>query len=171
VRVFATLSAYALIVALAGCGGIGDSESRGTSLTIQQPANEKYFPSDEPYKLGAEYFNRGQYGLAERYFRDAVEKMPNDALAWVALASSYDRLSRFDLADRAYARAIEISGETVQVLNNQGYSQLLRGNLKAARAKFEKAAAIEPNNVTVMNNLKLLEGSQNQLPQRSLSNG
>jgi Flp pilus assembly protein TadD len=147
---------------LTGCGGLFDDVGSFTTLTVQEPASEKFFPSDEPYKLGAEQFNRGHFGLAERYFRDAVEKTPKDALAWVALASSYDRLSRFDLADRAYAKAIEISGETVQILNNQGYSQLLRGNLKAARAKFRKAAEIEPDNITVLNNIKLLDGSQGQ---------
>jgi Flp pilus assembly protein TadD len=156
---------------LAGCAGFGDGADPLTSLTVQQPASEKLFPSDEPYKLGAEHFNRGQYGQAERYFREAVEKTPKDALAWVALASSYDRLSRFDLADRAYAKAIEISGETVQILNNQGYSQLLRGNLKSARAKFVKAAMLEPGNVTVLNNIKLLDGSQVQLARATSAPG
>jgi Flp pilus assembly protein TadD len=170
--VIAALAAGALTLMLSGCsGGLGDDAGLLTSLTVQEPASEKYFPSDEPYKLGAEHFNRGQYGLAERYFRDAVEKAPEDALAWVALASSYDRLSRFDLADRAYAKAIEISGETFQILNNQGYSQLLRGNLRSARAKFLKAAAIEPGNVTVLNNIKLLDGSQVQQAQAAPASG
>ncbi len=156
---------------LSGCGGLADDTAPLTSLTVQEPASEKYFPSDEPYKLGAEHFNRGDYGLAERYFRDACEKMPEDSLAWVALASSYDRLSRFDLADRAYAKAIGISGETVQILNNQGYSQLLRGNLAGARAKFMRAAEIEPGNITVQNNIKLLDGSQVQLAQTAAGGG
>lgn len=157
---------------LSGCGGgLADDAGLLTSLLVQEPASEKYFPSDEPYKRGAEHFNRGQFGLAERYFRDAVEKAPKDALAWVALASSYDRLSRFDLADRAYANAIEISGETVQILNNQGYSQLLRGNRNAARAKFLRAAQIEPGNVTVLNNLKLLDSGQVKLAETAPAGG
>ncbi len=143
---------------LSGCGAI-DNTSAPTTLTVQEPASEKYFPSDEPYRLGAEYFNRGDYGLAERYFRDAVEKAPEDGAAWVALASSYDRLRRFDLADRAYHRAIELCGETVQILNNQGYSQMLRGNLKSARQKFLQAAARDPGNPTIQNNIRLLDGS------------
>jgi Flp pilus assembly protein TadD len=77
----------------------------------------------------------------------------------VALASSYDRLRRFDLADRAYQRAIELCGETVQILNNEGYSQMLRGNLKSARKKFLQAAARDPGNPTILNNIKLLDGS------------
>jgi Flp pilus assembly protein TadD len=41
-----------------------------------------------------EYFSRGQYGIAQRYYRDAVEKAPKDVKAWIGLAASYDRLSR-----------------------------------------------------------------------------
>ena len=122
-------------------------------------SQREILPSDEPYRLGAEYFNRGDYGLAERSFREAVEKAPGDGASWVALASSYDRLRRFDFADRAYQRAIELCGETVQILNNQGYSQMLRGNLKSARAKFLQAAARDPDNPTILNNIRLLDGS------------
>ena len=119
----------------------------------------KYYPSDEPLKLGMEHFGRGDYGLAERYFRDAVEKAPRDVTAWVGLAASYDRLRRFDLADQAYSHAIKLRGPTVQILNNQGYSMMLRGNLKEARLKFLKAYELDPGNPTIANNLELLNTS------------
>jgi Flp pilus assembly protein TadD len=130
-----------------------------TSLTIQEPDSEKFFPSEEAYQLGVEHFNRGNYGVAETRFQDAVEKAPQDALAWIGLAATYDRMMRFDFADRAYARATAISGETAQILNNQGYSHMLRGNLKTARQKFTKAASMDPGNPTIQNNILLLEGS------------
>jgi tetratricopeptide (TPR) repeat protein len=100
--------------------------------TIRQNADVQYYPSDEPLRLGMEYFNRGNFGLAERYFRDAVEKAPRDASAWIGLAASYDRLGRFDLADRAYHSAVQLVGETTSLLNNRGYSYMLRGDLKTA---------------------------------------
>lgn len=131
-----------------------------TTATVQEPADVKYYRSDEPLKLGMEHFGRGNYGLAERYFRDAVEKTPRDATAWVGLAASYDRLARFDLADQAYAQAIRLTGETVQVLNNQGYSFLLRGDLVKARQKFMKAYGLAPDNPVVLNNLELLKSSR-----------
>src|SRR3954449_1480792 len=106
---------------------------------VQEPTDVKYYPSDEPVRMGLEHFNRGNYGIANRYFRDAVEKAPKDVTAWIGLAASYDRLRRFDLADQAYAQAIRLGGETVQILNDQGYSLMLRGNLTAALRKFEKA--------------------------------
>ena len=128
----------------------------GTTATVQDPGDVKYYRSDEPLRLGIEHFNRGHYGLAERYFRDAVEKAPRDATAWIGLAASYDRLARFDLADRAYHSAIRLTGETTQILNNEGYSFMLRGDLYHARIKFMKAYEREPNNPMVLNNLNLL---------------
>jgi Tfp pilus assembly protein PilF len=57
-------------------------------FTAPTPGQIKYYPSDEPLKLALEHFDRGNYGTAERYFRDAVEKAPRDATAWVGLAQS-----------------------------------------------------------------------------------
>jgi len=131
--------------------------------TVQDPADVQYFPSDEPLRLGMEHFNRGHYGIAERYFRDAVEKAPKDATAWVGLAASYDRIGRFDLADRAYAAAIRLVGETTDVLNNLGYSYMLRGNYDAARRKFVQALRRDPGNPTILNNLWLLDASHRAL--------
>ena len=158
------LSAIAAFAALtlAGCETVAETaqvESPATSLTVQQPEQVKYYRSDEPLKLGIEHFNRGSYGLAEQYFRDAVEKAPRDVTAWVGLAASYDRLARFDLADRAYASAIKQAGETTEILNNLGYSYMLRGDLVAARKKFLKAYEREPDNPMIINNLKLLNSS------------
>lgn len=144
---------------LAGCDTFDFGAVRTTG-SIQEPTDTKYYRSDEPLKLGMEHFGRGNYGLAERYFRDAVEKTPSDATAWVGLAASYDRLARFDLADQAYSQAIRLTGETVQILNNLGYSYALRGDLAKARQKLMKAYQMEPTNVVVLNNLELLKSSR-----------
>jgi Flp pilus assembly protein TadD len=152
-------------IVLAGC--VTDSPPPDTqegvppikTATIQENAVVQYYPSDDPLRMGLEQFNRGNFGIAERYFRDAVEKAPKDASAWLGLAASYDRLGRFDLADRAYQSAIHLVGETIAILNNRGYSYMLRGNLPAARKEFLKAYEREPGNPTILNNLKLLNGS------------
>jgi Flp pilus assembly protein TadD len=131
-----------------------------TTPTVQRDADVQYYPSDEPLRLALEHFNRGFYGIAQRYFRDAVEKAPEDASAWIGLAASYDHLGRFDLADQAYGQARRLVGETTALLNNRGYSYMLRGNLIASRKDLLKAYAREPNNPIILNNLKLLDGSQ-----------
>jgi Flp pilus assembly protein TadD len=130
-----------------------------TTGKVQDPDDVKYYRSDEPLRMGIEHFNRGNFGIAERYFRDATEKAPKDPTAWIGLAAAYDRIARFDLADRAYVYAIRLAGETTEILNNQGYSYMLRGDLVNARRKFLKAYEREPNNPTIANNLQLLNSS------------
>jgi Flp pilus assembly protein TadD len=127
------------------------------TATVQKPTDLKFLPSDESRKLGLEHFNRGDYGTAERYFRDAVEKAPRDSTAWVGLAASYDRIGRFDLADRAYKSAIKLVGETSEILNNLGYSYMLRSQYATARRYMRKAYASDPSDPTIANNLRLLD--------------
>jgi Flp pilus assembly protein TadD len=157
------LAVGAAALALAGCDTVQqvppEVAAPATTATVQDNADVKYYRSDEPLRLGIEQFNRGNFGVAERYFKDAVEKAPKDVTAWIGLAASYDRVARFDLADRAYAQAIRLAGETTEILNNQGYSYMLRGDLAAARRKFLKAYEREPNNPTIANNLRLLDSS------------
>ena len=79
--------------------------------------------------------------------------------AWIGLAASYDRLGRFDLADHAYAAAVNLDGKTASILNNEGYSYMLRGDLTKASAMLDAALKLEPNNPTTINNRKLLNSS------------
>ena len=58
--------------------------------------------------LGKKHFRARNFGIAERHFRRAVELSPRDAEAWLGLAASYDRLRRFDEADRAYRQGLAI---------------------------------------------------------------
>lgn len=118
-------------------------------------------PQDD-LSLGKKYYRAGAYGLAEKYFRRAVETHASDAEAWLGLAAAYDQLRRFDLADRAYAQAIRIAGPTVEIINNQGYSLMLRGKYAEAAAKFAQAARKAPENPYVKNNIRLLAESTHQ---------
>src|SRR6266513_360135 len=171
-RLLTILTCGTLLILLGACNvtgcWIGDcavtavptvADAKPSTATVQDPEDVKYYRSDEPLRLGIEHFNRGHYGLAERYFRDATEKAPKDPTAWIGLAAAYDRIGRFDLADRAYTYAIRLVGETTEILNNQGYSYMLRGDLVNARRQFLKAYEREPNNPTILNNLQLLNSS------------
>ncbi len=115
-------------------------------------------PNDD-LSVGKKYYRQGSYGLAERHFRKAVEMHPRDAEAWVGLAAAYDQLKRFDLADRAYVQAVKLIGPTPDVMNNQGFSYLLRGDYGRARAMLLAARAKAPKNPYIANNIRLLEES------------
>lgn len=138
-----------------------DSETTGTVTALNEgPAATPELlgsdPNDE-VSLAKKYFRQGSYGLAERSFRKAVELHPKHAEAWLGLAASYDRLKRFDLADRAYAQVVRLVGATPEIMNNQGFSYMLRGDYARARTTFLAARAKDPANPYVQNNLNLLD--------------
>jgi tetratricopeptide (TPR) repeat protein len=144
---------------------ISEPTTTGSAAPVPDPviaaANAGLLGSD-PYddlNLGKKQYRAGNFGLAERYFRRAVELHPRDAEAWVGLAASYDRLRRFDLADRAYEQALAIIGPSPELLNNRGYSYMLRGDYGHARETLLAARAKDPSNPYVQNNLDLLEKS------------
>ncbi len=129
---------------------------------VPPDAAEPRLLGSDPYdnlSLGKKQYLAHNFGLAEKHFRKAVEKHPNDAEAWLGLAASYDRLRRFDLSDRAYKQVILITGPTAAVLNNQGYSYMLRGDYKRARQKLLAAQRKDPGNKFIANNLRLLNES------------
>ena len=156
----------------AAAGSAAGGETTGSIVTQPAepgPSGEPVAPLSKPgllgddpnddLQLGKKYFRNNNFGLAEKSFRSAVEKRPRDAESWVGLAASYDRLRRFDLADRAYAEAIRLIGPTAEILNDQGFSYMLRGDYARARRKLEEARARDPANPYVQANIQLLEDS------------
>jgi Flp pilus assembly protein TadD len=143
---------------LAGCQ-LATQEQRLLAESGERAHDPEFHASDEALKAGKVHFRNGDWGLAEENFRQAVELAPRDAEAWLGLAASYDRLRRFDLADRAYGNAIQLVGHNPVILNNLGYSNLLRGNIQEARRNFLLAYEKDPANPYIMNNLELLDES------------
>ena len=158
-RVWAqALGLMCCLAVLGGCQNL-TQEQRLLAESGDRVHDPKYHPSDDALRAGKVHFRNGDWGLAEENFRKAVELAPRDAEAWVGLAASYDRLRRFDLADRAYANAIQLVGHNTVILNNLGYSNLLRGNIQEARRHFLLAHEKDPANPYIMNNLELLDES------------
>jgi Flp pilus assembly protein TadD len=156
-----TPGADAFAAAPAADSNAAATETVPPPLGMEAPAEAGLLGSDpnDDLNLGKKQYRANNFGLAEKYFRRAAELHPRDAEAWLGLAASYDRLRRFDLADRAYGQATAILGPTTEILNNQGYSYMLRGDYKHAREKLNAAQRREPGNKYVQNNLMLLEDS------------
>src|SRR5262245_19238866 len=119
--------AIVLAASLMGCRAVHGLDA----VPVLPPSDER--PSDEPLYLAKLHFRNGDYGLAEEYYRRAVEANPHSLDAWLGLAATYDRLKRFDLAENAYRTLISKVGYTPVVLNNLGYHYLLAGNFDEAR--------------------------------------
>jgi Flp pilus assembly protein TadD len=136
-------------------GSVRPTPREGASAAAAPTASE----ANDDVSLGKKHFRAGNFSLAERHFRRAVELHPRDLDSWIGLAASYDRQRRFELADRAYDQASKIAGPTAEILNNRGYSYMLRGDQRRARETLLEAQARDPGNAYVKNNLELLEAS------------
>ena len=139
---------------------LGGCTTRGidrTSTTSIAPKSTDISEAD--LTAGKAQFREANYGLAEKHFRKAVELRADNSEAWMGLAASYDQLGRFDFADRAYDQLLKVAGRQPEIVNNMGYSQLLRGNRKKARTLLleAKAAIADPSRVDA--NLELLDRS------------
>lgn len=151
---------------LAGCQPSAENRLLNNSgMSMEDP---KYYPSDDYLRMGKVYFRNGDYGLAEEKFRKAVEVTPKDAEAWLGLAASYDQLRRFDLADKAYEKVLTLASDNAVILNNAGYSQLMRGNVEGARRFLLRAYELDPQNPYIANNLTLLGESKRTVKRTNL---
>jgi Flp pilus assembly protein TadD len=167
-RVRQALRLASLVIAVAALGACSATKTakRGADdlTTASVPATTAPVQTAKPLDevkddltLGKDHFRATNYGLAELHFRRAVEAT-GDAEAWLGLAATYDQLKRFELADRAYREVLKRTGPTPELLNNRGYSYLLRGDLRRASQDLSTASAQAPDNERIRNNLKALEG-------------
>ncbi|QND64302.1 hypothetical protein HB777_10535 [Mesorhizobium loti] len=148
---FTAMAALAAVLMMSGCTSSGVDTTKTTAI---QPAAKDIDTSD--LAQGKAQFRDANYGLAEKHFRKAVELKADNAEAWMGLAASYDELGRFDFADRAYGQLLKVAGRKPQIVNNMGYSQLLRGNRKKAKALLLEAKAGMADPTVVNANLALL---------------
>ena len=146
-----------------------DSPTRSLAAqepTSKEPATKELAPAaavvpgadgKDDVSRGRALFRAGNFAEAEVAFDRAAKMNPRDAEAWLGLAACYDRMRRFELADRAYVQASSIKGPTAEILNNQGFSYFLRGDLARARTTLTAAQRKDPGNKYVQNNLRMLE--------------
>jgi Flp pilus assembly protein TadD len=151
-RVFSIGMAAILAAGMLGGCTTGGIDKTATTSIVPVPADI----SQADLTAGKAQFREANYGLAERHFRKAVELRADNSEAWMGLAASYDQLGRFDFADRAYDQLLKVAGRRPEIVNNMGYSQLLRGNKKQARKLLNEARAGMADPVVVDANLALL---------------
>ena len=150
-KVLIAAGAALAVAALSGCQtgavdttrttSIGDSHADGSASDLAE---------------GKAQFRSGNYGLAEQHFRSAVELNASSSEAWLGLAAAYDELGRFDFADRAYEQLLKLEGRRPRIINNMGYSQMLRGNKAKARELYMEARRGLSDTELVDANLALL---------------
>jgi Flp pilus assembly protein TadD len=101
-------------------------------------------------------------------FAECATAGPNASWrAWNARGVLADFNQDWAAADAAFAEAGRRAPWRAEVVNNQGWSQLLRGDWRRAETYFERAAEIDPKSQRIASNLELARAAlASDLPQR-----
>lgn len=158
IRLLVCGATVAVAAALSACAptpattGTAEARLRVGVLPSSVPAA----PPGGALAVAQDHFRTGNFGYAARYYEQAIAEGEDGAEAWLGLAAAYDRLRRFDLADRAYLEAARTAGGTSAYHNNVGFSYLLRGDRDKAARSLARALDLAPGSPVVQNNLELL---------------
>jgi Flp pilus assembly protein TadD len=152
--------AAALALSACSTGNFGASSFGDSQLQVADVPNLGSYTADTALAEARNHFRNSDYGYSAALYKRVVDLSPRDPEGYVGLSASYDRLGRFDLADRVYASLYQLTGSTAQYYNNVGYSNMLRGNLTAALTNFRKAKRLDPDNTVVANNLQIVANAE-----------
>ena len=109
----------------------------------------------------------GRIGDAKPLVDCAVAPTHPSWRAWNARGVLADFTHDWTVADESYARAHELAPKEARIVNNEGWSKLLRGDWAGAVPFLEEAAALDPKSERIANNLELAhEALAADLPQR-----
>jgi Flp pilus assembly protein TadD len=134
---------------------------------IAQPQTVNDRPPVVNTKLGEEKllasansaFERSNYQMAVAFYSALELDETSDQNASILLkhAAAEDYLARYERSNTLYRSYIDAYGETAEVLNNMGYSNLLQGNFTIAEDLFRRAALLDQSHTLIKNNLVLTE--------------
>ena len=147
-----------MLATLTAAGCVGTSENASTSGPIATiDGYVTALANKSPYERGTVHFAAGSFGLALQSFQQTLQRDRKNIAALNAVAATYDRLGRYDLARPYYGRALALKSDSVQTLNNIGYSSLMQKSAHRARRYLDAALKIDADNVVVKQNAAIAQ--------------
>lgn len=118
-------------------------------------------------RAGIAALKLGNAALAAILLDRATKSANASWRAWDARGVTADLQRDWATADRSYAKAGTLAPAEGEVVNNMGWSQLLRGDWNAAAGLFAQAAERDPKSPRIANNLELARSALSaELPKR-----
>jgi len=125
-------------------GGERPAAAPGTlSAKFTHPRNEK---TEDLYKQAAEAEKNRDVKSAAELLRKLVIIDNQDFIAWAKLGTVYFELERYDEAETALRKSIELKPEYTPAWINAGKLRLARKQAEAAIEVFKHATELEPTN-------------------------
>jgi Flp pilus assembly protein TadD len=109
----------------------------------------------------------GQLSTAETLADTAIASGKASWKAWNAKGVLCDFKGDWEGADEAFATAAKMKPDEPDILNNQGWSLILRGKWMEAINPLEQASILDPKSTRIQNNLELARAAiADRLPER-----
>ncbi len=136
----------------AGLVRVEDSRSPSAMMPDMKESTAR-----EHLTQGRAFLESGQLNEAIRELSRSVSIDPKLNQAHSLLAVAYERKGLRERAKEAHERALNITRNDAQALNNSGYSLYLNGDYKGAVDRLKRAAKLAPRDERILNNLALAQ--------------
>jgi Flp pilus assembly protein TadD len=118
-------------------------------------------------RAGISALKQGDVATAAPLIDRATKASRPSWRAWNARGVVADLQQDWRGADAAYGAAADAAPGNADIVNNQGWSRLLRGDWKQAVGFFERAVVLDPRSTRMANNLELARAAMaSELPGR-----
>lgn len=139
-----------------------ESETRYSALASAEPADGR-----SAERAAIANIMLGEPAKAKLLVNRAIASGKASWRAWNAKGVICDYGGDWKDADEAFAVASKMKPDEPIILNNQGWSMILRGKWAQALALLEQAAILDPKSSRIQNNLELAKAAlANDLPER-----
>lgn len=95
--------------------------------------------------LGLAYYNKGDYGRAEHYYRQALEIEPEFPLALRGIGKTFLAQGKAPKAVRALEKAVSLTPKNAALHMDLGNAYKYAGDFVRAKHAYEKVLALDPD--------------------------
>lgn len=95
--------------------------------------------------LGLAYYNKQEYELSERYYKEALEIQPKFINALAGLAQTYEAVGRYAEAVGLLERAVRLDPDSALLRFQLGKAYAQAGDRRRAYARFLEVVDMSPN--------------------------
>lgn len=139
-----------------------EAQARYADLLRAEPSDSR-----SAERAGIASLAAGDVGDARRFIEKAIALGSPSWRVWNALGVLCDFEANWDCADAAYGSAVVLVPNQPEILNNHGWSLILRGEWASAVQSLERAAQADPKSTRIKNNLELVRAAVSaDLPRR-----
>jgi tetratricopeptide (TPR) repeat protein len=111
--------------------------------SLKSQAHRKQAVGTAVHNIGNIYYNRKDYHLAVKYFRESLDHNPQNMKAHLRLVHSYVGLSEWEKAEKAINRILDAGERFTEIYRLKGFIHLNKNEPREALKWFRQGGAFE----------------------------